>query len=315
MTHGRFVSGALCALMFAALPASAEIRRVFENPPNEEEVSDVSVVSGWGYSTTGNPVTVEFSIDGGPMDAVPCCGPRADVTAANPGAPLNTSFGVLVNHKNLTLGAHTVAVRFSATGETPVTDTHTVTVVKPGGRSGETPGTIFSFLSDLDVSNANVALDSAAEEFIVAPVTAHDKSPDVGGSGLTRASTLRLAWLNSRQSFNIVSAASGTEFTTVQQLFTQRCALSGCHTGGSPAQQLNLSTNKAFGNLVPIKSTEDSSRFRINPGDTAASYLYQKIIPGGSIIGSRMPLIGGFLSGAEIATIANWINAGAPPPQ
>ena len=69
----------------------------------------------------------------------------------------------------------------------------------------------------------------------------------------------------------------------------------------------------AFKNLVPLKSLQDLSRFRVNPGKATASYLYQKIIPTSSstIIGLRMPP----LTTEQINIIANWINEGALPPQ
>jgi hypothetical protein len=79
---------------------------------------------------------------------------------------------------------------------------------------------------------------------------------------------------------------------------------------------MDLRAGQAFRDLVPIKSMEMASHFRINPGDPNASYLYQKIIEGGNIAAgtSRMP-IGGALSNEQIETIRNWILAGAPPPQ
>jgi hypothetical protein len=107
----------------------------------------------------------------------------------------------------------------------------------------------------------------------------------------------------------------------VQQIFNNSCAaVGGCHLGPEPLTSLNLSAGSAFGNLVPIKSSEDDSRLRINPGDPDASYLYQKIIAGGDIAPgtSRMPLgCSGAtcLSDGEIQTILDWINNGAPPPQ
>lgn len=314
MIHGRFFIGSLCSLALMAGPASAEFQRVFENPGDGQEVSDVGVISGWVFSPTGNPVTVQLLIDGVAMETIPCCGPRPDVVGSVAGAPPNTGFGLLRNHKRLTPGPHTIAVQFSATGETPVTDTHTVTVVKPGGLSGEDPETFFSLLSDLDVTNATVALDATAGEIIVTPVAVHDRSAP-SGSGQVRQSTLRLAWLNSRQAFNIVSAASGNEFAAVQSILTNNCA--SCHNGGSSVLPgaLDLRDGHAFRSLVAIKSTENANYFRINPGDDEVSYLYQKIIANPTIErGSRMPLGGPSLSEEQINVIENWINAGAPPP-
>jgi hypothetical protein len=315
MIHGRFLIGALCSITLFAGPVFAEFQRAFENPGEGQEASDIGVVSGWVFSTTGNPVTVRLLIDGAAAETIPCCGPRPDVASNRAGAPLNTGFGLLRNHKRLTPGTHTIAVQFSATGEAPVTDTHTVTIVKPGGLSGEDPETFFSFLSDLDVRNASVTLDAEVGEIIVTPVAAHDQNaPD--GSGLERQSTLRLAWLNGRQAFNIVSAASGNEFAAVQGILTTNCA--SCHNGGSTSLpgSLDLRNGQAFRSLVGIKSTENSGLFRINPGvNEDRSYLYQKITATPTIDrGPRMP-IGGALTDEQINVIENWIKVGAPPPQ
>lgn len=316
MIHGRFLIGALCSITLLAGPVFAEFQRVFENPGDGQEASDIGVISGWVFSTTGNPVTLQLFIDGVADQTIPCCGSRPDVAAAIAGAPANTGFGLLVNHKRLTPGPHTLAVQFSATGETPVTDIHNVIIVKPGGLSGENPETFFSFLSDLDVTNATVALDATAGEIIVAPVAAHDRgAPD--GSGQERQSTLRLAWLNGRQSFNIVSAASGNEFAAVQTILTNNCALSGCHDGQGSVlpRSMDLRAGQAFRSLVGNKSLENSGLFRVNPGDDEVSYLYQKIRPSPApAVGARMP-IGGALTDEQIAVIENWINVGAPPPQ
>jgi mono/diheme cytochrome c family protein len=316
MNHGRFFIGALCLTGLLVRPASAEFQRVFENPGDGQEVSDIGVISGWVFSTTGNPVTVQLFIDGAPGETIPCCGSRLDVVANVPGAPLTTGFGLLANHKNLTSGPHTVAIQFTAMGESPVTDTHTVTVVKPGGQAGEAAET-FSFLSDLDVTNATVALDSTAGEIIVTPVAAHDQGAPAG-SGQVRQATLRLAWLNGRQDFNIVASSSGSEFAAAEAILAANCGVSGCHDGGGTIlpRSMDLRAGQAFRSIVAIKSTENGTLFRVNPGDDDASYLYQKIIANPTVDrGSRMPLGGPFLSDDQINAIETWINAGAPPPQ
>jgi hypothetical protein len=309
------VGVALYAFLFAAPAAWAEFTQIFENPGEGQEVSGITAISGWVFSTTGNPVTVQLFIDSVPAEMIPCCGPRPDVPAQVPGAPANTGFGLLRNYGRLSPGMHTIGVQFSASGETPLLVNHDVMVVKPGGRSGEDPEVFFSFLSDLNVDGANVAVDSDAGELIVAPVTVQDRGGPAG-SGLTRQSTLRLRWERSLQSFVIVSAASDTSFSDVQQIFTNSCAVSGgCHDSAFHTQNLNLSAGNAFKSIVGVGSVEDPTRFRINPGDFVASYLYQKIISGGTISGARMPLIGGPLTDEQINTIKNWIIAGAPPPQ
>lgn len=100
----------------------------------------------------------------------------------------------------------------------------------------------------------------------------------------------------------------------VQPIFTNSCALSGCHAGGSPARGLNLTEGQAYANIVGVSSVELASMNRIEPGEPDSSYLVHKIqgtqaSVGG--IGDRMPLIGCCLSQAEIDVIRDWVAAGA----
>ena len=100
----------------------------------------------------------------------------------------------------------------------------------------------------------------------------------------------------------------------VQPIFTARCALPGCHSGPFPTQGLNLSDGSAYAALVNSPSTERLDLKLIAPGSTAASYLWWKVgqaPPGQSILGSPMPLTGGPLSLAQMATIREWITEGA----
>jgi hypothetical protein len=99
----------------------------------------------------------------------------------------------------------------------------------------------------------------------------------------------------------------------VQPIFTARCAtVAGCHTGPFPAMSMDLSAGAAYGAIVGVASMEVPSLDRVAPGDPANSYLVRKINGGPSIVGSRMPLGGPFLSPAEIATITSWVQEGAP---
>jgi hypothetical protein len=305
-------------VLLAAPSVQATFQFNFENPGEGQEVSGITTISGWVFSTTGNPVSVQLFVDGAPTQTIPCCGSRLDVQKRVTGAPANTGFGLLQNYGLLSPGPHTIGVKFAASGEADQLVTHNVIVAKPGGRSGENAATFFSFLNNLDMGDARVAVDSDTDELIVAPVSVEDVSaPD--GSGLTRQATLRLRWERSLQSFETVKAGSDGSFAAVQQIFTNRCAIPNCHVTGGPTP-MALSAGQAFGNLVPIKSTEIPNLFRINPGDDKASYLYQKIIPNPTItiVGVRMPLGcsgSSCLSDSEIQTIEDWINNGAAPPQ
>lgn len=302
----------LCALLLTAGPAKATFNFDIENPSVNQEAGGVTTLSGWVYSTTGNPVTVKAIVDGAIELSPLCCGPRPDVQTQNPGAPLNTSFSLLANYNELTPGDHQIVFEFSATGETALqTSARTVTIVKPGARNGEAASS-FRFLSDLDTTDANSAVDPDTGELIVAPVRAVNSE-----GGASRDATIRLDWKQNLQSFVTTSAASGTEFAAVESIFAAHCGVSGCHDGAGsvlPGVQ-DLRAGHAFRSLVPVKSMEMSSHFRINPGDAEASYLYQKITGGAGIIGGRMPLGRDPLTDEQIETIEAWINAGAPPPQ
>lgn len=78
--------------------------------------------------------------------------------------------------------------------------------------------------------------------------------------------------------------------TDIQPIFTQNCALSGCHIGASPPAALNLEAGQAFNNLVGVASTEMPALNRVQPGDPDASYLFKKHRGDADISGSRMPL-------------------------
>lgn len=99
----------------------------------------------------------------------------------------------------------------------------------------------------------------------------------------------------------------------VQTIFTDHCALSGCHAGSSPAQGQNLSESRAYGSIVNVTAQQSPSKKRIAPGDTTNSYMFEKIKGTGGISGDRMPLGGPYLTVAQIDTIRQWILLGAPP--
>lgn len=100
----------------------------------------------------------------------------------------------------------------------------------------------------------------------------------------------------------------------VQPIFSNRCALSGCHVAPSPPEGMNLSAGQAYANIVNVTSSQVPAMVRVKPGDPEASYLVLKIEGrqaevGGT--GQRMPALGCCLSSAQIATIRSWISAGA----
>jgi hypothetical protein len=107
---------------------------------------------------------------------------------------------------------------------------------------------------------------------------------------------------------------STATFTRVQnEVFTQKCALSGCHLGPASAAQegLVLSGSSAYDNIVNVRANQNFSIFRVTPGDPQSSYLWRKITPGQPITGDRMPQTGS-ISEAERRLVTDWILRGAP---
>lgn len=100
-------------------------------------------------------------------------------------------------------------------------------------------------------------------------------------------------------------------FTRVQaEIFTPSCALSGCHAGANPQQGMELSAGRSYAQIVNVRAVE-STRLRIAPGDTAASYLVSKVSGDATITGVRMPP-GGALSPEQMTLLADWVRRGAP---
>jgi hypothetical protein len=101
-------------------------------------------------------------------------------------------------------------------------------------------------------------------------------------------------------------------FSSLQaNIFTPRCALSGCHGGGG-VLGLSLDADVSYGNLVNKPSAERPDLLRVRPSDPNDSYIVKKIMGAADIVGSRMPLNGPpFLTDAQIAAIRVWITNGA----
>jgi hypothetical protein len=103
-------------------------------------------------------------------------------------------------------------------------------------------------------------------------------------------------------------------FTRVQdEVFTPKCALSGCHLGpASLAQEgLVLSAGVAYDSIVMVRANQNPSIFRVTPGDATNSYLWRKITSGQPITGDRMPQTGS-ITEAERQLVTDWIQRGAP---
>lgn len=109
-----------------------------------------------------------------------------------------------------------------------------------------------------------------------------------------------------------VTAPSEVTLLDVQvQVFSPRCALSGCHTGPGAPFGLDLSAGASSGNVVGVASAEVPGLLRVEPFQAADSYLYMKLIDDPRILGDPMPLSGGPLSTADLTLVQSWIDQGA----
>lgn len=113
------------------------------------------------------------------------------------------------------------------------------------------------------------------------------------------------------------NGAAPTFSGEVQPIFTNRCALSGCHIGSNappPGKPMDLSAGQAFGNIVNVSSIQVDSLLRVRAGSPDRSYLVFKIEGRAGSVGgenTRMPLGMSPLSQDQINTIRAWIAAGA----
>lgn len=115
----------------------------------------------------------------------------------------------------------------------------------------------------------------------------------------------------SKSSSNPMTPSGDISFASqVQPIFTANCAVSGCHAGSSPQQGMDLSSGKAYSNIVNVRSIEISTYYRVNPSHSDSSFLYFKV-SGNSIAGAQMPYQRAALSAADVQTIKDWIDQGA----
>ena len=105
-----------------------------------------------------------------------------------------------------------------------------------------------------------------------------------------------------------VVVRSATLSEVQSQVFDASCT--GCHSGSSPSQGLNLSEGAAHGNTVNVPSTEVPSLNLVEPNDADNSYLMQKL-EGTAQSGQQMPYGGPYLSSTLQQLVRDWIDAGA----
>lgn len=111
----------------------------------------------------------------------------------------------------------------------------------------------------------------------------------------------------------VIAPPAGVTSAEVQaQVFGPRCALSGCHVGAGAPFGLDLSSvGSSAANLVDVTSAEVPSLDRVEPFQSADSYLYLKLVGDPAIQGDPMPAAGGPLNGADLTLVRTWIDQGA----
>jgi hypothetical protein len=110
-------------------------------------------------------------------------------------------------------------------------------------------------------------------------------------------------------------------FATIQRDIFEASDSSGrsscvsCHsnTGRNPSGGLNLNHDVAYDQLVGRPAVEKPAAMRVSAGDSANSYLLQKLMGTAGIVGRRMPFNGPpYLTDGQILIIQRWIDTGAP---
>ena len=105
------------------------------------------------------------------------------------------------------------------------------------------------------------------------------------------------------------NTAVSSKLSDIQaKVFTQSCALSGCHGSTNTQAGLLLTEGNAFAELVNAQGENFPAFKRVVP-DSSSNSLLIKILRGD--VSPRMPLNRDPLSAAVIDSIAKWIDNGA----
>ena len=187
-----------------------------ENPEQNQPLSGITVVYGWGFDsrTNGKISGVDLLIDGARVGTVPCCSPRGDVRNAFPQFPPfnteNSGWGAIMNWGLLRTGSHTVQVQLtSLTGETFATEPRAVTVVRPGD---------FSFLDQFSLAQATAHI--VGDELVVEGIIVRDQA-----SQQQRQANIRFRWFANSQALGMVEAVTTADLS-LARTFSASSALS-----------------------------------------------------------------------------------------
>src|SRR5262245_27912792 len=228
-----FVS--LCGLLAGTLvePITALARfvelwgRVAEiESPEDGPVSGIGMIRGWAFATEPDVSfgSVELFIDGQSIGQAPCCSERADVQTAFPefpaDNPLNSGWGLAFNWGVLSAGAHTLQLFIRGrAGQLFLTDTRTVTVVKPGD---------LEYVDRFDLSQATASIQD--NELTLDGVIVWDKA-----SQQQKQINTRFRWFESSQAFGMVGAETVAESSLRSLLSSLFASCAGYFFGGFTA--------------------------------------------------------------------------------
>ncbi len=93
------------------------------------------------------------------------------------------------------------------------------------------------------------------------------------------------------------------------EIFTPKCATSGCHAGAAPAAALSLEADR-LAEMIDAASNQEEGAKLIDPGNPDGSYIIRKVKGTGG--GKQMPIGMDPLTPEEIQMIVDWVAAGAP---
>ncbi|MDQ7053296.1 MAG: DUF5777 family beta-barrel protein [candidate division KSB1 bacterium] len=100
----------------------------------------------------------------------------------------------------------------------------------------------------------------------------------------------------------------------VLTIFENSCAYSGCHMGRRAPRGLDLTEDRAYGNLVGVESSTKPQFLLVKPGDPDKSYIIKKLLGADDISGEQMPKGNEPLPPEQIQVITDWIRSLGPEP-
>jgi hypothetical protein len=256
-----------------------------------------------------------------------------DDTAAPPAVPVQVTSMSPAPGANLSAAPMTITIGFTKVLDASTVNSMTLELVGAGGDGQFTDG------NEVTVSATAISVPSANPQSVVFDVSGTMLGDDTyrfvirgnGGNVVldTEALVLDGEYFGGFPTGNgtaggdfvttfTVGTAAGLEpnLNSIQDLvFSPTCATSGCHAGAMPSAELDLSdAMTSYTELVGVESTRLAGRMLVTAGDSANSYLIEKLGPNPSA-GQQMPPGGRpALPDSDIDGIRQWIDSGAAPP-